>query len=194
MAKPTSTAARRIESYFDQAPGFAGDTCRKLRHIILKAEPKIVEEWKWGPHYSLNGMVCGIGAFQKHVTLAFFQGAHMKDPKQLFIKEDAPAKNMRRMRFISPDEVHEATLIRYIKEAVALNDRSLPTSRRALDIPADLTRILAKDKKLNNFFRSLSYTHQKEYVRWIGSAKKEETRAARLAKTLQMLRRTTKHP
>jgi hypothetical protein len=194
MGKPTSTAAERIESYFDQAPDFAGTICRKLRRIIFKAEPKIIEAWKWGPHYSMNGMVCGIGAFQKHVSLAFFRGAHMKDPKRLFVRDDAPAKDMRRIRFVSPDEVHEATLIRYVKAAVALNSSSSASSRPALVIPADLTRVLAKNKKLNEYFRSLSYTHQKEYVRWIESAKKEETRAARVVKTVEMLGRKIKHP
>jgi len=193
MAKPASNAGKRIETYFDEAPEFAGEICRKLRHIIFKAEPKIAEDWKWGPNYSKNGMVCGIGVFQKHVSLAFFQGAHMKDLKQLFIKEDAPAKNMRRMRFVSLDEVHKPTLVGYIKEAVALNSSGIATSKPTLDIPADLTRVLAKNKKLNEFFGSLSYTHQKEYVRWIESAKKEETRAARVVKTIEMLGRKIKH-
>jgi uncharacterized protein YdeI (YjbR/CyaY-like superfamily) len=138
-------------------------------------------------------MVCGIGAFQKHVSLAFFRGAHMKDPKGLFVKEDAPAKNMRRMRFVNLGEVHEPTLLSYIKEAVALNVAGSAANKATLDIPAELTRVLAR-KKLNEFFGSLSYTHQKEYVRWIESAKKEETRAARVVKTVEMLGRKIKHP
>ena len=194
MASPPSIAAKRIESYFDQAPEFAGDICRTLRRIIFKAEPRIVEEWKWGPHYSMNGMVCSIGAFQKHVALAFFRGAHMKDPKRLFVRDNAPAKDMRRIQFVSPDEVHEATLISYLKAAVALNRSGSASSKPVLVVPADLTRILAKNKKLNEHFRSLSYTHQKEYVKWIESAKKEETRAARVVKTVTMLGRKIKHP
>jgi len=194
MARPASNTSKRIDSYFDEAPEFAGEICRKLRRIIFKAEPKIVEEWKWGPHYGMNGMVCGIGAFQKHVSLAFFQGAHMKDPKRVFIKEAVPAKSMRRIRFVSLEEVHEPTLISYIKEAVALNDSGIATSKPVLDIPADLTRILARNKKLNEYFGTLSYTHRKEYIRWIESAKKEETRAARVMKTVEMLGRKIKHP
>jgi uncharacterized protein YdeI (YjbR/CyaY-like superfamily) len=51
----------------------------------------------------------------------------------------------------------------------------------------------ARNKKLGEFFGSLSYTHQKEYVRWIESAKKEETRRARILKTTEMLGRKIKH-
>lgn len=194
MGTPTLDAGKRIEMYFDEAPEFARNICRELQRIIFKAEPQIVEEWRWGPHYSKNGMVCGIGAFQKHVSLAFFQGARLKDPKHLFIKETVPAKNMRRMQFVNLGDVHEPTLVSYIKEALALNAGSAATSRRTLDIPADLTRALARNKKLSEFFGSLSYTHQKEYVRWIESAKKEETRRARILKTAEMLSQKIKHP
>jgi hypothetical protein len=194
MAKPALDVGKRVELYFDEAPEFARDICRKLRRIVFKADPQIVEDWKWGPHYSKNGMVCGIGAFQKHVSLAFFHGAHMKDPKHLFIKEDVPSKNMRRMRFVNLDKVHVPTLVGYVREAVALNTGGVAVGESALETPPDLTRALARNKKLGEYFSSLSYTHQKESVRWIESAKKEETRKARISKTLAMLGRKIKHP
>lgn len=71
---------------------------------------------------------------------------------------------------------------------------ALDAGKRTLDIPTDLTRVLAGNKGLNEYFGSLSYTHQKEYVRWIESAKKKETRAARIAKTVEILARKIKHP
>ena len=37
-------------------------------------------------------------------------------------------------------------------------------------------------------FDGLSYTHRKEWVRWIEEAKKAETRATRLTKTVESLR------
>jgi len=43
-------------------------------------------------------------------------------------------------------------------------------------------------------FDKLSYTHKKEYTRWITGAKREETRAARLAKSVEMLRSGVKTP
>jgi len=38
-------------------------------------------------------------------------------------------------------------------------------------------------------FEKLSYTHRKEYCRWITEAKKEETRVRRLAKAIEMLKK-----
>jgi len=58
---------------------------------------------------------------------------------------------------------------------------------REIEIPTDLAKLLAKDKPAKTFFDSLSYTHRKEYVRWITEAKKEETRQSRLAKIIPLL-------
>jgi hypothetical protein len=54
--------------------------------------------------------------------------------------------------------------------------------------PADLRRAFKTEKAAQGFFDGLSYTHRKEYVRWIEDAKKVETRAARVAKTIEMLK------
>jgi len=40
----------------------------------------------------------------------------------------------------------------------------------------------------------LSYTHRKEYVRWITEAKKEETRKNRFEKAIELLKKKTKTP
>jgi hypothetical protein len=59
---------------------------------------------------------------------------------------------------------------------------------RAVVVPDDLAAVLSGDLAAKAFFDSLSYTHRKEYVRWVTEAKKPETRANRCAKTLEMLR------
>jgi hypothetical protein len=66
-------------------------------------------------------------------------------------------------------------------------------SVRTVEVPDELTKILKKEKLLP-VFEKLSYTHRKEYVRWITEAKKEETRQGRLAKTVTMLRDGVKTP
>ena len=55
-------------------------------------------------------------------------------------------------------------------------------------VPADLAAALAPDETARANFDGLSYTHRKEWVRWIEEAKKAETRATRLAKTVESLR------
>lgn len=64
---------------------------------------------------------------------------------------------------------------------------------RTVDVPADFSALM-KEEKLRDVFDALSYSHRKEYVRWITEAKKEETRSRRLAKSVEMLRNGMKTP
>ena len=66
-------------------------------------------------------------------------------------------------------------------------------SDRKVDIPVELEKLLKKEK-LTEVFARLSYTHQKEYCRWITEAKREETRAKRLAKAVEMVKSGVKTP
>jgi hypothetical protein len=65
---------------------------------------------------------------------------------------------------------------------------------REIEMPEDLARVLRKDRVARQAFEGLSYTHRKEYVRWVEEAKKPETRLRRVERTIEMLRAGTKHP
>jgi hypothetical protein len=58
---------------------------------------------------------------------------------------------------------------------------------RTVEVPQDLQELLKKDSVAQTFFQKLSFSHQKEYVQWIDSAKKPETRMTRIQKTVEML-------
>ena len=60
--------------------------------------------------------------------------------------------------------------------------------------PRDLQKMFARSAKARAKFDELAFTHRKEYVVWILDAKKPETRAARLAKTVAMLSEGKKNP
>jgi hypothetical protein len=64
---------------------------------------------------------------------------------------------------------------------------------RSVDVPEEFAQRMKKEGVLTAF-DSLSYTNRKEYVRWIAEAKKAETRAARLEKSIGMLRSGVKTP
>jgi bifunctional DNA-binding transcriptional regulator/antitoxin component of YhaV-PrlF toxin-antitoxin module len=66
-------------------------------------------------------------------------------------------------------------------------------AERAVDVPPEFEKLLKKEKVWATF-EKLSYTHKKEYVRWITEAKREETRLNRLAKSVEMLRGGIKTP
>ena len=58
---------------------------------------------------------------------------------------------------------------------------------RTVEVPDDLTAALTGDAPARAAFDALAYSHRKEFVRWIGEAKREATRSQRIVKTLEML-------
>lgn len=58
---------------------------------------------------------------------------------------------------------------------------------REVEVPADLAIALAGDAAAQAAFEALAPSHRKEFVRWVSEAKREATRAERIAKTIDML-------
>jgi hypothetical protein len=67
-------------------------------------------------------------------------------------------------------------------------DIELDTEPREVTVPPDLATALDADEQARAYFDALSYSHKREYVKWIAEAKKAETRQRRIAKTVTMLR------
>jgi hypothetical protein len=66
---------------------------------------------------------------------------------------------------------------------------ALDEDERTVDVPGYLKKIIAGDPKAGKFWSKLSFTHQKEYVREIGAAKRPETREKRIAAMMNALRK-----
>lgn len=65
----------------------------------------------------------------------------------------------------------------------------LDEDTRRVELPGYLKNIIASDPTAREFWSKLSFTHQKEYVREIESAKKAETREKRITATMDALRK-----
>lgn len=64
----------------------------------------------------------------------------------------------------------------------------LDTEPRIVEIPEELAQALARDDVANAAFQGMPPSHQKEHIGYITEAKKPETRARRVEKTLERLR------
>ncbi len=62
------------------------------------------------------------------------------------------------------------------------------TQERTVTIPNDAQALLDTNRDAKEFFDTLSYTNRKEYIVWIESAKKVETRSKRLAEFVVKLK------
>jgi hypothetical protein len=65
---------------------------------------------------------------------------------------------------------------------------------KEVKLPDDLAFALKKNKKVAAYFNILSFTNKKEYIEWIVTAKREETRAERLKGTIERLGKKWKNP
>ncbi|MBE4950376.1 YdeI/OmpD-associated family protein [Chryseobacterium culicis] len=58
---------------------------------------------------------------------------------------------------------------------------------RVVEIADDIASVFKENPEARALFDKMSYTHRKEYIRWIEEAKKPETRENRKIKMIQMI-------
>lgn len=110
--------------------------------------------------------------------------------------------NMKWLSLISFDETWSSFCIRAKTESDKKKITSnaniqisnyVDTKTRMAQLPDDMAMELKKHAKLELFFNSMSFTHKKEYIEWIVTAKKMETRLARLQKFIELLKNYLKN-
>jgi len=65
---------------------------------------------------------------------------------------------------------------------------------KEIRLPEDFSKLLLKHKKQASFFETLSFTNKKEYIEWIVTAKRKETRKERLQRSIDRLGMGWKNP
>jgi len=160
------------------------DGLRALRRLCL--ETPLVEAVKWGhPCYMHQGRnIAIIGALRGDFRLSFFNAALMTDPERVLERQGPNTRHPDMIRFTDGAQVGamEATIRAYLREAVHYAEAGItpPKDTHEMAWPAELTEALASDPELAEAFRSLTPGRQRSYVINLNSAKKSETRTARL--------------
>jgi hypothetical protein len=121
------SASAFIDEKIKQLGDWRGKMLAKVREIIHKADPEIVEEIKWAkatnpgtPVWSHGGIICTGETYKNVVKMTFAKGASLKDPSGLF--NSSLEGNVRRAIDIHEgDKIDEAALKDLIRAAVALN-------------------------------------------------------------------------
>ena len=161
-----------------------------LKSIIVKTE--LVETTKWGGIvYVLNGKnVIGIGGFKNYFAIWFFNGVLLEDKKQLLVNaQEGVTKALRQWRFTSKEEVNEADVLNYIKEAIE-NEKQGKTTKPEKKTPISsefFQKELKANPELAAAFQKFSVYKQYEFLEYIESAKREETKRSRIEKIIPMI-------
>ncbi len=116
------SASALIDAKISELADWRGKTLAKVREIVLKAAPGIIEEWKWRgtPVWSCGGIICTGETYKSVVKMTFAKGASLEDPYHLF--NSSLEGNVRRAIDIREDDgIDETALTDLIRAAVAFN-------------------------------------------------------------------------
>jgi hypothetical protein len=122
-----TTASKQIDDRIAELDDWRGETLSRVREVIRKADPEIVEEWKWAkatspgtPVWSLGGGICTGETYKTTVKLTFFKGASLSDPAGLF-NSSLDGKVRRAIDIREGEQLEEAALTQLVHDAIALN-------------------------------------------------------------------------
>ncbi len=68
------------------------------------------------------------------------------------------------------------------------------STTKTIQLPEDLSKIFAKNIIAKQQFEKLAFSHRREYIEWIVTAKRDETRIKRLEGTIEKLIAGKKNP
>ena len=121
---PVESASALIDERIRELGDWRGKTLAKVREIIHKADPEIVEEWKWmgTPVWSHGGIVCTGETYKSVVKLTFARGASLSDPAGLF-NSSLEGNTRRAIDFHEGDKIDEKAFKALIRAAVVANAR-----------------------------------------------------------------------
>ncbi|MDR6902337.1 YdeI family protein [Rhizobium miluonense] len=162
------------------------DGLNELRRICLEAG--LVETVKWAhPCYMHAGRnIVIIGAFRGDFRLTFFNAALMKDPEGVLERQGQNTQHPDMIRFVSNAALAkmEPVIRAYLKEAMGYAEAGIKPAKEVgeIELPDELIEALDSDPELAEAFHDLTPGRKKSYVINLGSVKKSETRAARIAK------------
>nr|WP_063572115.1 DUF1801 domain-containing protein [Luteibacter rhizovicinus] len=112
----------RIDEYIAGLADWRGPALSLLRKAILKADPAIVEAWKWmgSPVWVLDGNLLVGNAHKENVKLTFAHGAALADPDKLF-NNGFGGKVWRAIDVFEGDAIDGNALTALVRTAVAFN-------------------------------------------------------------------------
>ena len=122
MTEGSDSPSKLIDARIAELPDWRGQALARLRALIHKADPEVIEEWKWRgvPVWSDAGILCTGETYKAVVKLTFAKGASLPDPKGLF-NSSLDGNTRRAIDIREGEAIDEAAFTALIRAAVDLN-------------------------------------------------------------------------
>lgn len=133
-----------------------------------------------------------MAAFKQHATSGFRKGSLIEGLGPNSANGGAAMGNLGKITSLK-DLFGRKVFASHIKEAMRLNDEGIIVAKarkaRKPDavVPAELKAALAKNRKAAPTFETFPPSHRREYVEWIAEAKRDETKAKRVAQAVEWM-------
>ncbi|MDQ2870250.1 MAG: DUF1801 domain-containing protein [Acidobacteriota bacterium] len=125
------SASELISKRIADLGDWRGKTLDRMRKLIQKADPDVVEEWKWmgTPVWSHDGILCTGESYKSVVKLTFARGASLKDPARLF-NSSLDGNTRRAIDIREGNQINEAAFSQLVRAAVKVNSAAVAEQAR----------------------------------------------------------------
>jgi uncharacterized protein YdeI (YjbR/CyaY-like superfamily) len=185
-----------VDAYINKAAEFAQPILEYLREVVHVGAPGVVEQMKWSrPFFVYEGVILGnMSAFKAHCSFGLW-GSEVGE----VLKEEGAAQDNGMGTFGKVTSVKDlparSKLVAYVKvaaKAIADGERTKAWSRPKVakaeaEVPEALAAALKKNKTAGKKFEAMTPGYRREYCQWIAEAKREETRAKRVATAVEWI-------
>ncbi len=119
-----SDASEKIDARIAELGDWRGETLARIRELIKRAVPDVVEEWKWRgvPVWYSDGMLCTGETYKEYVKVTFAKGASLEDPAGLF-NSSLDGNARRAIDIRADDKLDEKAFTTLVRAAAELNSR-----------------------------------------------------------------------
>ena len=180
----------RIDAYIARQQDFAKPILTHLRAMLHEACPDGEETLKWSaPSFVYKGKIlAGFAAFKAHAAFGFWAGSQILETGA---RQESAMGQFGRLTSLD-DLPPRATLIELARRGMKLIDDGVKpvrakTAKAPFTVPQDLRAAIDAAPAAKATFDAFPPSQQREYVDWVSEAKRDETRAKRLAQTIEWL-------
>jgi uncharacterized protein YdeI (YjbR/CyaY-like superfamily) len=188
----------KVDAYIAKTKPFAQPILEHLRDLVHKGCPDVEEAMKWSmPFFVYKGAILGnMSGFKEHCHFGFWDKGMAEEVRN---SGQGPLRRVTTLKDLPSDK----QLLGWIRQAASNVDRgeyqspiaarntATAKAKRAtkpqLDLPAGFAAALKKNKAAAAGFKAFSPSCRREYVEWIVDAKRDETRAKRIATAVEWI-------
>jgi len=180
----------RIDVYIARQADFARPILDHLRAIVHAACPDSEEAMKWSsPTFMYRGQIlASMAAFKAHATFGFWKGKLVVGEAETRMTGMGQFGRLTSIEDLPGPEA----LADLVRKAMKLADEGVKAPRNKypkgpISVPDDLRAAMGGNAAATATFDAFPPSCQRDYVDWVSEAKREETRARRIAQTVLWL-------